>query len=1377
MKTTFRKLAIAVVIHVLLLVPIHAEIGPDAVKAEHDAAAQSILQGRVTEGVGRFVALLNKIDPLTQTNDYFAAANTLADFLHQLGSYSEENRVLATLQGMNLVNTGSPLFQRMQLNIGRNLAFTGNAANAEPVLRTLTENNARLVNNPLQREAARVLSTIELDRGNVSQAALWMRRALVGVLIDQGSGSEEIADTLTQYALYLARTRQLAEASNLILRLTPVYDKFYPQRSPKYLHFCGVLLEILQSTGNFQAADRIYARLKELTGTVDVVSNDIRRQLFYQDFYGAALKSPASGDPVLASRLRQVSIEFPDYFKDPEPRITFAYFAALAGSLELAEQFATLPASDTPLTLRLSAYKSVLDAYFSASHQHFGEAIARIGKALEAMEAFHQTFATELASHLPSISIEERNVLGTILGLVSSHISSPAEANVVFQLEQFLNRDKSKLSLSDRVARQALRSDLEREDLRTRDRLKDLRERSMADITDRLITRTATYQAYAPRSGTDYALLTSLERIEETIANIDIELKESIPDLSKRRSSASIELTAVQRLLKPNEALIVHVTLAGIGIVSTCVSSDNAVFSLQQMSATEARQLVVDTKLVSAALRASHAPSRELDSDFPAENSFHLYQAMFGGIETCIMGKTHLLLATDADLLTLPWNAFLSALPATDSPFKFREAAWLPKRYSISLLPSVASLRQIRGNLPVSEARSKFLGIGDPDFAAAGRSTVASIPSLTTARGVANGEAIAQLPPLPDAAVELRDVADVLDVKQSELLLGGQATERNLRSRPLDDYKIISFATHAVIAGELEGGTEPALMLSPGADAKNTRNDGALTANEIADLTLDANLVILSACNTAAPDGRVAGRGLSGLADAFFFAGARAVVVTQWSVFSDAARQLGAGVVSQSISSDSIGVAEGLRMASLDYISSAKQDFLAHPRFWAGYIIAGDGAVNPLGRNQTVGAEHKDIKVAWEDLAQRAEQAEVMDITGTGLRNVNYAIGVELPPPGGRRAGSYVAKVDAKGTVEIGNRDAELAASRIVSLGSDLGVMGFYPNTCTTCPQSAGNTSAVFRLLDSKGRERWKYVQQSPQHIVAKSMLRNRNGFLLVAFSTDYSGQSRPSFLSLTQVSEAGIASKQSQITIPLKNPNMARGFVRGAKGEIIVAVTGVAEDSWPSNTPSIWVNPQTAAKHFQCRQDSSILLSIDPATLEVRRQSTIPSAKIRQLRQVSRQIFGTMNFSRNCQWETNVRLVEFDAGLQPKTLFESSSVNSVAIEDFAVTDKNFILVGILNTVLPPSLADKTVPLDELAKKLIPNLWDGSMWDTDIKAHAAVIVVGRDGRKRADRVFLDARNRELSAIAMRDPDRFVAVGRALGDVGWTVGITLGHQLK
>jgi CHAT domain-containing protein len=136
--------------------------------------------------------------------------------------------------------------------------------------------------------------------------------------------------------------------------------------------------------------------------------------------------------------------------------------------------------------------------------------------------------------------------------------------------------------------------------------------------------------------------------------------------------------------------------------------------------------------------------------------------------------------------------------------------------------------------------------------------------------------------------------------------------------------------------------------LTPGQDEQNSQNDGLLTASEIASLTLDANLIVLSACNTAASDGHAGGRGLSGLADAFFFAGARSLAVTQWAVSSTVAQRLGAGLISRAVASDTVGVAEGLREAMLDYIATAKEDYLANPRFWGAFIIAGDGGVRPL---------------------------------------------------------------------------------------------------------------------------------------------------------------------------------------------------------------------------------------------------------------------------------------------------------------------------------------------------------------------------------------------------------------------------------------------
>jgi len=171
------------------------------------------------------------------------------------------------------------LNQDMLLYVGRNLAFTGHASEAEKILKNLTGGDARWVLSPPQRHAARILSTIELDRGNISQAAIWFRRAVVGAMVDKGASSEEIADVLTDYAKYLRRTRQLLEANDILSKLVPTYDQSYPRLSPKYLHFTSELLETLRAIGNFPAADAVYKILKENTSNVDVVAGTVRAQI------------------------------------------------------------------------------------------------------------------------------------------------------------------------------------------------------------------------------------------------------------------------------------------------------------------------------------------------------------------------------------------------------------------------------------------------------------------------------------------------------------------------------------------------------------------------------------------------------------------------------------------------------------------------------------------------------------------------------------------------------------------------------------------------------------------------------------------------------------------------------------------------------------------------------------------------------------------------------------------------------------------------------------------------------------------------------------------------------------------------------------------
>jgi CHAT domain-containing protein len=168
------------------------------------------------------------------------------------------------------------------------------------------------------------------------------------------------------------------------------------------------------------------------------------------------------------------------------------------------------------------------------------------------------------------------------------------------------------------------------------------------------------------------------------------------------------------------------------------------------------------------------------------------------------------------------------------------------------------------------------------------------------------------------------------------ILLGAAATESAVRGQKLGDYRVLYFATHGMLPGELHCQAEPGLVLTPGAGS--AANDGLLTASEIATLKLNADLVVLSACNTAASGGaRMGGGALEGLADSFFAAGARAVIASHWEVPSAATQKLMIGVFTRYAGSHDL--AEALRQSQLALIANPAT---AHPFNWAAFTLIGD---------------------------------------------------------------------------------------------------------------------------------------------------------------------------------------------------------------------------------------------------------------------------------------------------------------------------------------------------------------------------------------------------------------------------------------------------
>jgi len=142
------------------------------------------------------------------------------------------------------------------------------------------------------------------------------------------------------------------------------------------------------------------------------------------------------------------------------------------------------------------------------------------------------------------------------------------------------------------------------------------------------------------------------------------------------------------------------------------------------------------------------------------------------------------------------------------------------------------------------------------------------------------------------------------------------------------------------MAGEFQGLHEPALVLTPDIE-NNILDNGLLTASDISQLKLNADFVVLSACNTAAPDGTPGAEGLSGLARAFLYAGSRALMVTHWAVISDAAVKMTTNIFAAISKKEQLSISQAHQQSTLKLINDKENVYYAHPLFWAPFMIVG----------------------------------------------------------------------------------------------------------------------------------------------------------------------------------------------------------------------------------------------------------------------------------------------------------------------------------------------------------------------------------------------------------------------------------------------------
>lgn len=323
--------------------------------------------------------------------------------------------------------------------------------------------------------------------------------------------------------------------------------------------------------------------------------------------------------------------------------------------------------------------------------------------------------------------------------------------------------------------------------------------------------------------------------------------------------------------------------------------------------------------------------------DFDLAQAYDLYQQLLGSLDVELTGVQHLIVAPGGALLSLP-PALLVRRPPLE-PHDYRRAAWLVRDMALSVLPSVVALEQFRTVAASSQAKQSFIGFGDPVFTVPPGQLRGDVERGVQACPL-DADTLNQLARLPETANELRALASTLGAdRERDVVLNRQATIAAVQTRPLQDYRIIAFATHALLPGELDCLTEPALALTPGGVARGSDN-GLLRASAIADLKLDAEWVLLSACNTAGTGkGGLRGEGLSGLATAFFYAGTRALLASHWYVFSQPTVLLTTRTFESFRKAPQQGRAEALRQAQLALLDDPQ---MAHPVFWAAFTLIGE---------------------------------------------------------------------------------------------------------------------------------------------------------------------------------------------------------------------------------------------------------------------------------------------------------------------------------------------------------------------------------------------------------------------------------------------------
>lgn len=880
-----------------------------------------------------------------------------------------------------------------------NLKSQGRFAEAEALLREQLALRKELngPDNPATITTKVAIGQLFADQGLNPAAEPWLAEAVSDYIRTQGEQKRDTLSAMGRLAIVLKDQRRFPEAETLQQRIIDVATREYGQASPIRIRTLNDLARTYEAQEQFAKAEPLYREALDLGRKV--LGEDNAETLIYAGNLGALLMYQqrfAEAEPVIRSTLEART----RLLGKTHPQRLYSL-----NDLALCLFFQGRYAEAEPL------YRELVPAYeaqFGKNHPFTQQALNSFGIALLSRKGSEDE-AFRIAEQTVKALRTQRGIVGKRRGLAAAG-RQPTENEAFYfstlmdaawqlgevqpdrRADMFVRAIVAAQEAMDGPAGQAVAESAARAAADSAGGLGDY-VRQRRELGDRWAAlgseRNLVLGSGAPDTPQKVAAIDA-ERsaIEAKTANIDTILLGRFPQYFDLVQPRPLDAKQIIDLMQPDEALLL-VLPSEFGTHVIAVTDGGVNWNRADLKKREVallvRRLLWD---VGANVEVDTVEDAEWSNEgegaypFDRQSAFALYQSLIAPVEAGLKGKRHVFIAAGGALSSLPFGMLVTEKPtgADGDPASLRSTKWFADAHALIQIPSLQSLKFLRDKLGTAPAggaanRQPFMGFGDPVLEGAvavrgggGRGAFVKgkgrDPRRARPQGLAASQVFAQgttrsgggvvdiatlksMARLPGTAQELAAMRAALGASPASVMTGAQATEANVRKARLSDARILALATHGLMAGEIEGAAEPGLVFTP-PSTPTEADDGLLTASEVATLKLDADWVILSACNTAAGDGSQGAPGLSGLARAFFYAGARNLLASHWPVRDDVAAKMTVRTIEIARDNPALSRAEAFAQAMREIRNDASQDSdsdtLAHPNAWAPFTLIGDGA-------------------------------------------------------------------------------------------------------------------------------------------------------------------------------------------------------------------------------------------------------------------------------------------------------------------------------------------------------------------------------------------------------------------------------------------------